>query len=185
MLWATVSLCFFGFLRSGEVVVPSDNGYDQNQHLSFQDIAVDNPENPSYLRVSLKQSKTDPFREGVDIIIGRTGGPLCPVAAVLAYMALRGPGSGPLFRFRDGRPLTQQRLITKLRGVLQEAGLHPERYAGHSFRIGAATTAAARGVQDSLIKTMGRWESVAYQLYVRTPREQLAAVAATLARPQL
>ena len=181
MLWAAVCLCFFGFLRSGEVVVPSDTGFDASQHLSFADVAVDSQERPSYLKVKIKQSKTDPFRKGVEIIIGRTGGPLCPVAAVLAYMARRGPGSGPLFRFCDGRPLTRQRFVLNLREVLQEAGLHPEKYAGHSFRIGAATTAAASGVQDSLIKTMGRWESVAYQLYVRTPRDQLAAVASTLA----
>ena len=93
-------------------------------------------------------------------------------------MAPRGLGEGPLFRFQDGRFLTRQRLVAKLREVLQEVGLHCEKYAGHSFRIGAV---AACGVQDSLIKTMGRWESVAYQLYVQTPQEQLAAVAATLA----
>ena len=46
---------------------------------------------------------------------------------------------------------------TDLLLTLQEVGLHPEKYAGHSFRIGAATTAAACGVQDFL---MGRWESV-------------------------
>ena len=100
---------------------------------------------------------------------------------MLAYMARREPGSGPLFRFCDGRPLTRQRFVLNLREVLQEAGLHPEKYAGYSFWIGAATTAAASGVQDSLIKTMGRWESVAYQLYVRTPRDQLVAVASTVA----
>ena len=73
--------------------------------------------------------------------------------------------------------MTRQRFVLNLREVLQEAGLHPEKYAGHSFWIGAA----ASGMQDSLIKTMGRWESVAYQLYVRTPRDQLVAVASTLA----
>ena len=110
MLWAVVSLCYFGFLRLGEVVVvvPSDSSYDPGQHLSFGDIAVDNQTtgNPSYLQVSLKQSKTEPFRNGVKIIIGRAEGPLCPVAAVLAYMALGGSGEGPLFQFQDGCFLT-------------------------------------------------------------------------------
>ncbi len=50
-------------------------------------------------------------------------------------------------------------------------------YAGHSFRIGAATTASYYGIPEALIKTMGRWESAAYLLYIRTPREQLCTVA--------
>jgi len=131
--------------------------------------------------VRIKQSKTDPFRVGMDVIIGRTGGKLCSVAAVLNYLAKRGPGSGPLFCFEDGRPLTRQRLIACMRKVLQKVGIDCSKYSGHSFRVGAATTAAAVGIQDSLIKTMGRWESVAYQLYVRTPWDQLTAVAGMLA----
>ena len=45
-------------------------------------------------------------------------------------------------------------------------------------------SAAAVGFQDSLIKTLGRWESTAYQLYVRIPRGQLAGVLA-MGRPSL
>ena len=51
---------------------------------------------------------------------------------------------------------------------------------GHSFRIGAATTVAERGVEDSVIKMLGRWESSAYSRYVRTPRQTLAAVSRRL-----
>lgn len=181
MLWAAMCICFFGFLRCGEVVVPGELNFDPSQHLTFADIAVDNVSHPTFMKVGIKQSKTDPFRKGTEIIIGRTGGALCPVAATLSYMVLRGPGSGPFFMFRDGRPLTRQRFVTALRDILQQVGIDSSKYSGHSFRIGAATTAAARGIQDSLIKTMGRWESAAYQLYVRTPQAQLVAVSATLA----
>ena len=96
-------------------------------------------------------------------------------------MAMRRPSKGPLFLFEDGHPLTRERFVAKVREVLQQIGIDQSKYSGHSFRIGAATTAARTGIQDSLIKTLGRWENVAYQLYVRTPREQLVTVAATLA----
>ena len=45
-------------------------------------------------------------------------------------------------------------------------GLDTSKFTGHIFRIGAATTAAVRGVEDSLIKTLGHWERSAYLLYV-------------------
>ena len=61
------------------------------------------------------------------------------------------------------------------------AGIQASQFAGHSFRIGAASTAAARGVEDSLIKTLGRWRSSAYLLYVRIPRERLADLSRVLA----
>jgi len=68
-----------------------------------------------------------------------------------------------------------------MREILQKVGIDCSKYLGHSFWIGAATTAAALGIQDSLIKTTGCWESIAYQLYVHAPQDQLIAVAGTLA----
>ena len=45
--------------------------------------------NPSmlFMRLKLKKTKTDPFREGVKITIGASGDDICPVAALLAYLA--------------------------------------------------------------------------------------------------
>ena len=45
------------------------------------------------------------------------------------------------------------------------SGMEVDRYSGHSFRIGAATTAATAGVKDSLIRTLSRWSSAAYSTY--------------------
>ena len=105
-----------------------------------------------------------------------------PVAAILAYLAIRPetPG-GPLFIYSDGSPLTRDRLIAAVRRALAEAGVDTTGYSGHSFRIGAATAAARAGLGDALIKTLGRWESAAYQRYIRTPRSSLATVSSQIA----
>ena len=179
MLWVACTLCFFGFLRMGEAVVPA-SGYDPEVHLSFADARVNDRSSPEWMEVCIKASKTDPFRKGVTIYIGVTGGDLCPVAALLSYMVLRGSHNGPLFVFANGDHLTRERFVAQLRQALSTAGVDSTLYAGHSFRIGAATTAAMCGIQDSLIKTLGRWESSAYMVYIRTPPSTLVAVSRTL-----
>ena len=90
MLWAACCLGFFDFLRAGECTIPDDNSYDPTCHLGYKDVAVDSREGPQVIRITIKQSKTDPFRKGIDLYIGRTGNDLCPVAALLSYLADRG-----------------------------------------------------------------------------------------------
>ncbi len=99
------------------------------------------------------------------------------------YLLIRGSGPGPLFRFQDGKPLTRARLVDQVREALHRAGIDGALYSGHSFRSGAATTAAKVGVEDSAIKILGSWQSRAYQLYIKTPRHQLAADSKQLAGP--
>ena len=180
MLWAAALLCFFGFLRAGEITVPSDTAYDEGVHLNFSDVSVDSYTNPQVIKVRIKASKTDPFRLGVDVFLGRTQKSLCPVTTVLCYLQQRGPEAGPLFKFSDGKPLTRPRFVVRIREALSQAGVQFKHYSGHSFRIGAATTAVRQGVAETTIKMLGRWKSSAYQLYIKTPRQQLAAMSERL-----
>ena len=163
-------------------MVPSATSYDPAVHLSFGDVTLDCTDAPTMAQITIKASKTDPFRKGISIYVGRTGNDLCPVAALMAYQAVRGGGHGPFFRMEDGRPLTRDMFVAQVKKVLTQAGIDATKYSGHSFRIGAASTAAERGVEDSTIRTLGRWESAAYLLYVRVPRERLAALSQTLSR---
>ena len=100
MLWAAVCLCFFGFFHSGEITIPSGWAFDSKIHLSWGDIAVDDVSNPSALRIHLKRSKVDQFGKVVQVYVGKTNDDLCPVAAVLVYIAVRGSGEGPISSFR-------------------------------------------------------------------------------------
>ena len=129
----------------------SDATYDAS---SISDIAVDNSKSPAVVRVTIKASKTDPFRKGVQLYLGKTGTTVCPVSAMVSYLCVRGMSSGALFRFYDGRLLTCQRLVEALRTGLEEANVPQDQYCGHSLRIGAANTAAAKGLEDFIIKTL-------------------------------
>ena len=100
--------------------------------------------------------------------MGRGEGSVCPIRAFGDFLALPGSSEGPLFTFSDGRPLTRQQLSSTFQSILHSAG-YTDFYSGHSFRTGAATTAAVWGVPNHLIKTLGRWSSDAYQIYSRTP----------------
>ncbi len=59
----------------------------------------------------------------------------------------------------DGSPLTRDGFVRQIRLIPSEVGLDASEYAGHSFRRGAATTAALAGIPDHVIKMLGRWES--------------------------
>ena len=128
------------------------------------------------LKVKIKASKTDPFRQGVDMFIEKTDNKLCPVAAILAYLAKRGNHKGMLFYYEDKKLLSRDRLVTSVREALTTAGVDCKSYSGHSFRIGAATAAGKCGLPPATMQTLGRWESSAFLLYIRTSREELVGV---------
>ena len=79
------------------------------------------------------------------------------------------------------RAFTKGQFVSEIRSILNMAGLPQHHYAGHSFRIGAATSAALAGVGDSTIQPLGRWYSAAFLQYIRMPREQLASLSSVLA----
>ena len=78
--------------------------YDQEAHLSegVSWVMVDSVSKPTVVQVRIKESMTDPFRKGVMVYLGFTDNELCPIAAVTAYLAVRGREPGPFFRLKGG-----------------------------------------------------------------------------------
>lgn len=71
--------------------------------------------------------------------------------------------------------------MEEVRSALTKAGVDAKCFNSHSLRMGAATVAAARGLEDNLIQTLGRWESSAFLRYVRIPRADLVSYTKVLA----
>ena len=173
MLWSAICIAFFGFLRISEFTC--DNVQRFHSGTLTRDDVQFYPDGSDATSVSLniKASKTDPFRKGINLIIGATGSEICPVRALNNYLSTANPSTGPIFKYKNGKPLSRTLFTEEIRNLLSLGGLEPKHYAGHSFRIGAATTAAAVNIPAWLIKTMGRWSSDCFERYIRTPKDTL------------
>ena len=168
-----------GFFRLGELLPVAQTQPSCTTCVQWGDVAVDDSLTPSMLRVHLRVSKCDQFGKGVNVYVGKTDSPQCPVVAVVAYMATRGTSAGPFFLDHAGKPIVKPGFVTELRKALAAVGLDQSSFAGHSFRIGAATAASRAGLPDSTIQTLGRWSSAAFLTYIRTPRHELASLTRT------
>ena len=121
MLWVACCLGFFAFLRSGKMTSPAGGNFDAKYHVT--PTAVDSIEDPSFIQVSLKESKTDQARQGIKLCVGRTHKELCPVVAMLTYLAVRGFDHGLLFKTEQELPLACAKLINLLKSALTAAGI--------------------------------------------------------------
>ena len=157
MMWAACCIAFFGFLRCSEFTTPSQQEYDTQVHLQYEDVAVDCRNNPGMLTVWIKQSKTYLFRQGVTLWLGKTDCAVCPVTGNLPYLTARGSRPGPLFITSKRAYMTRQSFHTQLSAILVKAGLPQKQFNTHNFRIGAATSAKAAHTSDVHIQAMGRW----------------------------
>jgi len=163
-----------------EFTIAKAGQFDVRVHLTPHDISVDSQERPTLMQVRIKSSKTNQFHMGTSVFLAATGTELCPVSAVLCYLAERRGPEGPMFLLGSGEPLMRAKFVTLFRRVLNTGGIQANAFTGHSFRIRAATTAAVKGVPENIIKALGRWTSEAYQVYIRLPRERLAVLSQTL-----
>ena len=163
MMSAAVLTAFFGLLRVSEYTTDSPHIYDPLVHLCLNDVSINF--HRQLLLVTIKASKTDPFREGLQIRLTATNHHLCPVTAMVRFLAVRGQQQGPLFRFENGRFLTRSHVTAILKvcfpGVVT--------ISTHSFRRGGASALAASGVPQYVIQIMGRWRSDAFLRYVELP----------------
>ena len=70
-----------------------------------------------------------------------------------------GAHPGCNFRFPDGLIVSYSYFCTILKQTLHAAGYSSAHFKSHSFRIGAASTAASQGVAEVDIQAMGWWHT--------------------------
>lgn len=177
MYWAAFTFAFFGFCRVSEYTSPSPTHSHPKGTLSLEDITLTD----DALSVNLQHSKTNQFGRTETISMGATRCSLCPVRAMSKYVRIRHKSpSGPLFVLFNGHYLTRKDVSKTTKRMLLKAGFDPLRFTSHSYRIGAATSAASAGLPDHLIKHLGRWSSNAYQRYIHPASNSVLSISQQL-----
>ncbi len=172
-LHAAFCLAFAGFLRIGEFTYSNADRNDPefaNWFLTRRSVAF----YEDHVELSLPASKTDPFRQGVTILVAGADDDACPVASLQnLFERFPSPRHAPLFDMGTG--FSRQWVTQMLRNILAALGIAGN-YSGHSFRRGAATSARDAGLTEDRIMLLGRWRSDSYKLYIEThPQHILAA----------
>jgi integrase len=155
--WRTIwrmTMEFFGLLRWDEVHAL------RRKDLLFKD---------NHLVVRIARSKTDQYRQGMEVLIAADAGPYCPVRFTREYLdrlhgsqdeflqprILSVKKKGSKFREQRAVPTSQVSYTTALedlRHVIASVGLNPSMFGEHSGKRGGASAAGAAGASKEGIK---------------------------------
>lgn len=181
LIAAVLSVGVYGLFRSGELTVKTRDAVPTcdlltrgNAHWNDESVVI-----------HLVSSKTDPFREGVDVVLHKNGSRTCPwtLLRLLWDSSTDDSANAPLFQHADASPLQYRELNNAIKALARLVGLDPGMFAGHSMRIGGATSLAMLGYSEHIIKALGRWTSLSYQAYARMTGGMRAAISKALAAP--
>lgn len=163
-LVAMFTLGFSCFMRMGELTY---DRFDKRFDLSRASVKFNSLDDADPPTITLHASKTDPFRKGITTVIPRGPADICPVVALQHHLATTPDAhpSEPLFQMPGGG-CKKAKVVDYLTKALRLAGYSAAGFTGHSLRRGAATWAASIGLTPLDIKTLGRWNSDSYKLYV-------------------
>lgn len=183
MIYNAFCMATYGLMRPGEFT--HSHNQSNNRILKWQNIAFIQNNNiiqpNSYNSISsidqyslyLVESKTDKNRQGATIIISSS---IAINAMLMHCQHLTFPinKNNCLFAVKltnEMEPLTRNQLVKSLRDKLQLLN-HPIShlyYNGHSFRRGGASSLMAAGVNEDIIRRMGRWSpnSNTQSLYIQ------------------
>ena len=135
-------LHFFNFFELRNIY-PRPHFSHQDAPLLTSDIRISTDH--SHMKVTIRKSKTDHFRNSCTITILATH-TACPIQAMERFLSRYPYLNGPIFRFLNGSYISRYQLSDCIQAVLPHLNLNT-----HSFRIGGASAAAAMGISDLII----------------------------------
>lgn len=167
---AILTTSFHGLLRLGESVFPDKPSLRDCRKCVLRSSVKVNTSSYSFL---LPSHKADRFFDGNRVMIAATKTQDDPFSVFNTYLGSRDghfPYHPHLWLRSNGTIPTRRWFMSRLTTHFKN------NVGGHSMRAGGATALALSGIPPHLIQAMGRWNSEAFQIYIRAHPTLLAAL---------
>ena len=168
-VFACLTSTFWSASRLGEMTVSSLTAFNPSKHIKVSDVSPMADRHGANVTV-FHLPRTKCSSTGEDVFWAVQTGPADPSAAYQNHILVNNPSDSEfLFSYlhKSGRrrPLTRTAFLARIGEAAAAAGL--EIPAGHGLRIGAVLEYLLRGVPFDVVKSLGRWSSDAFVLYLR------------------
>ena len=183
VFWCLFLFAFFLVARKSNLVPNSVSDVKKGRCLFKKNVKSFG----EHLIVCMNWSKTIQYgeRELLTPLLRMEDSILCPVRAFHDLCEFSHPiENGPLFIFKNGKPLTYHMFQKKLKESIALIGLDPNCFSTHSFRRGFATFAFKEQVSSDCIQILGDWRSEAYKNYISLSADDKLKIMQSL-RPKL
>ncbi|THH29295.1 hypothetical protein EUX98_g4898 [Antrodiella citrinella] len=178
-VWACAVCCYYGIARLGELTVKTiakfkakPTQYVRRQNVSLQVDRGGRKVTAIFIPVT-KVSKS-----GEEIYFAQQDGLTDPESALRNHFNINKPSDAEhlfMHTFKKSRvPLSKDIMLKRLKVCAHFVDPTASSFTGHSFRIGGTLEYLLRGVPFEVVKTLGRWSSNAFQIYLRKHAQILA-----------
>lgn len=168
-VFACMTTTFYCIARLGEFTVRTVKGFDPKKHISRAGMVESTDRNDlPVTNFILPSTKSSPLA-GEGAYWAAQDGPTDPKSAMANHIRINtARPEDHLFAWKHEkglRPLSKSEFTKRVSLAASAAGL-PD-LKGHGLRIGGTLEYLLRGVPFDVVKTMGRWSSEAFTLYLR------------------
>lgn len=167
-VFACLTTSFFSLARLGEMTVTNLSSFAPAHHPKRTDLRIALDRNGLEVQVChLPRTKVCP--NGEDIYWASQDPLFDPRFAMANHLHVNDPHPDHhLFAWlhpKGNRPLTRSEFLRRLAPIANLQGL--DALKGHSIRIGGTLEFLLRGTPFEAVKSLGRWSSDAFHLYLR------------------
>ena len=175
-IWSSILVGFFGLLRKKNLVPEDLRDLDTFKILTVRKIHLDTSRGVALLLINFAKNNQFGQKQLVVPLIRNNCKALDPVFHLnLLFSSTSAPADYPAFSYRkNGRlsSVSYRTFTARLKSLLAQAGLSPEKYSGHSLRRGGATFLHSCGASHLQIQACGDWASAVFTRYLHVSLDQ-------------